>query len=102
MPDPLFVFSNHWWLYALFTVFVIAVPALDLGLFHRKAHVVGFREAAVWTAVWAAAALLFCVGLYFYTEWKFGAAAGSESAWSSSPATWWSGLSRSTTCSSSW
>ena len=78
MPGHLFLFSHHWWLYALVTVFVIALPALDLGLFHRKPHVVGFREAAAWTATWAAAALLFCVGLYFYTEWKFGAAAAKR------------------------
>src|SRR5262245_60533825 len=39
--------------------------ALDLGLFHRKAHVVRFREAAVWSAVWISLALLFSVFVYF-------------------------------------
>jgi tellurite resistance protein TerC len=33
--------------------------ALDLGVFHRKAHVVGFREALVWSSVWVGLALLF-------------------------------------------
>jgi tellurite resistance protein TerC len=38
--------------------------ALDLGVFHRKAHVVGFREALVWSLVWIGLALLFNLGLY--------------------------------------
>ena len=74
MTENLFSFADHWWFYA----FVVALPALDLGLFHRKGHVVGFREAA--------AALLFCYGLYFYTGWKFGAKPESELVWSFSPA----------------
>ena len=37
---------------------------LDLGVFHRKAHEVGVREAAIWSAVWVALALLFNVGVY--------------------------------------
>ena len=43
--------------------------ALDLGLFHRKAHVVGLTRRLVWAAL----ALLFCLGLYSYAVWKFGA-----------------------------
>jgi len=49
-----------------FTLFVLAMLALDLGVFHRKAHVVGVREALVWTAVWIALALLFNVGVYVW------------------------------------
>lgn len=42
-----------------FTMFVLALLALDLGVFHRKAHVVGTREALGWSIFWIALALLF-------------------------------------------
>ena len=35
------------WLWAGFTVFVVIMLLLDLGVFHRKAHAIGFREAAI-------------------------------------------------------
>jgi tellurite resistance protein TerC len=47
-------------------VFVLAMLALDLGVFHRKAHVVGLREAATWSAVWVGLALVFNAGLWLY------------------------------------
>ncbi len=49
-----------------FNVFVLIMLALDLGVFHRKAHEVGFREAAVWSGVWVGLALVFNVGVYFF------------------------------------
>jgi len=49
-----------------FTVFVLAMLALDLGVFHRKAHEVGVREGLVWTAIWVSLALLFNVAVYFW------------------------------------
>lgn len=52
------------WLWIGFNVFVLAMLALDLGVFHRKAHVVSFREASIWSAVWIALALLFNVGVW--------------------------------------
>lgn len=48
-----------------FNLFVLLMLALDLGVFHRKAHVVSIKEALVWTAVWIALALLFNLGIYF-------------------------------------
>lgn len=42
-----------------FTGLILALLAVDLGVFHRKAHEVGVREAAVWSAVWVALALAF-------------------------------------------
>jgi tellurite resistance protein TerC len=48
-----------------FTAFVLGVLALDLGVFHRKAHVVGAREAATWSVVWVTLAAIFGVGVYF-------------------------------------
>jgi tellurite resistance protein TerC len=54
-----------------FHVFVIAMLALDLGVFQRKAHAVGLREAAVWSAVWVALSLLFAVGIWqFWDYWR--------------------------------
>ena len=40
------------WLWTGFNLFVLAMLALDLGVFHRKAHVVSLRESIAWTAVW--------------------------------------------------
>ena len=78
MTEQLFPFADYWWFYAAFTGLVVTFLALDLGLFHRKPHVIGFREASAWTVVWATLALLFCFGLYKYATWKFGAAVGRE------------------------
>jgi tellurite resistance protein TerC len=50
---------------ALFTLFVLGLLALDLGVFHRRAHVVSIREAAIWSAFWIVLSLLFNAGLYF-------------------------------------
>jgi len=47
------------WLYGGFTAIVLLLLALDLGVFHRKAHVVSFREALVWSVVWVGLALAF-------------------------------------------
>jgi len=46
-------------LWTSFVVVVVSMLALDLGVFHRKAHVVSVREAAIWSAVWVAVSLLF-------------------------------------------
>jgi tellurite resistance protein TerC len=67
----LFPLSDYWWLYLLFTGFVLALLSLDLGVFHRKAHAVSIREATIWSVVWIALALLFNYGLYQYAHWKF-------------------------------
>ena len=78
MTGHLFPFLDYWWFYAAFTGLVVAFLVLDLGVFHQKAHAVGFREALAWTAVWAALALLFCLGLYKYAVWNFGATTGKQ------------------------
>ncbi len=46
-----------WWI--AFNAFVLVILALDLGVFHRKAHVVSLKEALGWSAVWIVMALLF-------------------------------------------
>ena len=66
----LFPFQDYWWFYAGFTLFVLAVLALDLGVFHKEAHEVGMREAAAWSVVWVALALAFNYLFYLYAAWK--------------------------------
>jgi tellurite resistance protein TerC len=61
-----------WWIG--FNVFVLAMLALDLGVFHRKAHEVRVREALTWTGVWVGLAMIFNLGLYL--GWWGGYAAG--------------------------
>ena len=52
------------WFWVGFNVFVLAMLAIDLGVFHRSAHVVSFREAGAWSAVWFALALVFNAGIW--------------------------------------
>ncbi len=52
------------WFWVGFIAFVLAMLAIDLGVFHREAHEVRPKEAAIWTAVWVALALAFATGLY--------------------------------------
>ncbi|MFT3783469.1 MAG: TerC family protein [Nibricoccus sp.] len=68
----LFPFGQYWWLYGVFLALVGGLLALDLGVFHRKAHDVSLKEAMVWSVVWIALALLFNWGLYHYSVWAFG------------------------------
>jgi tellurite resistance protein TerC len=51
------------WLWAGFTVFVLGVLALDLGVFNRKAHAIGTKEATAWSAVWVSLAAAFGAGI---------------------------------------
>src|SRR5512138_2024706 len=55
------------WHWAGFIVCILIFLALDLGVFHRRAHVVRFREALAWTGVWFVVAMLFALGLW---HWK--------------------------------
>lgn len=50
----------------LFNIFVVVMLALDLGVFHRRAHTVKFREALMWTGVWIILAGCFAVLMYFW------------------------------------
>jgi tellurite resistance protein TerC len=53
-------------LYGLFTLFILAMLAIDLGVFNRTAHVVSLREAVIWSIVWTVLALLFNAGVWWY------------------------------------
>ncbi|MFH1197929.1 MAG: TerC/Alx family metal homeostasis membrane protein [bacterium] len=67
----LFPFGEYWLFYVLFTVFVLLILSLDLGVFHRHAHEVKFKEALSWSVVWVALALVFNFLFYKYSYWQF-------------------------------
>ncbi len=67
----LFPFSEYWWFYLAFTGFVLVVLALDLGVFHKKAHEVSFKEASIWTGIWIGLAFVFNFLFYKYALWRF-------------------------------
>ncbi|MDC0714090.1 TerC family protein [Stigmatella sp. ncwal1] len=50
-----------------FNLFVIAMLAIDLGLFHRKDHAVTPKEAGLWTGVWITLSLMFCAGIWYFS-----------------------------------
>ena len=54
------------WFWGGFIAFVLTMLALDLGVFHRKAHAVRPREAGIWVTVWVSLALLFAGGLWYF------------------------------------
>ncbi len=54
-------------LWVAFAAIVLILLVLDLGVFHRKSHAVSTKEAAIWTVVWVALALLFNVAVL---NWK--------------------------------
>ncbi|WP_413295073.1 TerC family protein [Bdellovibrio sp. HCB185ZH] len=68
----LFPFADYWWFYLAFLGFVIGMLALDLGVFHKHSHTVGFKEATLWSVAWISLAMIFNGILYGYTLYKFG------------------------------
>ena len=56
------------WLWIGFNLFVLAMLALDLGVFHRKSHAVSGREALIWSIVWISLSLVFNAVIYFYWD----------------------------------
>ncbi len=67
----LFPIAEYWPFYVGFLVLVFVLLALDLGVFHRKAHAVSIREAAGWSVVWVTLALLFNLAFFAYMRWHF-------------------------------
>ena len=58
--------ATNIWFWVGFIAFVLAMLALDLGVFNRNPHVVRPKEAASWTAVWVSLALIFAAGLAYF------------------------------------
>jgi tellurite resistance protein TerC len=57
---------NQLWLWIGFNVLVLAMLAVDLGVFHRNAHEVKLKEAGLWSVVWISLALLFNLGVFHF------------------------------------
>lgn len=55
-------------LWGCFSVFVLGMLALDLGVFHRNSHEVKVKEALTWTAVWITLAMIFNIFVYYYFD----------------------------------
>ena len=53
-------------------LFIIVMLAMDLGVFHKKDHEIGIKEAATWTGIWVVMAMLFALILRFKAEWVHG------------------------------
>jgi tellurite resistance protein TerC len=58
--------TDNPWIWIGFNAFVLLMLALDLGVFHRKAHVVTFKESIAWTVAWVTLALIFNLGITHY------------------------------------
>lgn len=56
------------WLWVFFNLFVLGMLALDLGVFHRKAHTVSVKEASIWSVVWISLAMLFNLGIFLFWD----------------------------------
>jgi tellurite resistance protein TerC len=67
----LFPFADYWSLYVGFTGFVLLMLLLDLGVFHKKCHVVTIKESLIWSSIWISLALIFNAGLYYYALHNF-------------------------------
>src|ERR1051325_221305 len=57
--------SNNW-LWIGFSLFILTMLALDLGLFNRKAHTIRYREAWIWSGVWVTLAMCFAAIVFHY------------------------------------
>ena len=58
--------ATNIWFWIGFIAFVLTMLALDLGVFHRKAHEVKPREAGIWVTVWVTLSLLFAGGIWLF------------------------------------
>ena len=67
----LFPFAEYWGFYLGFITFVLILLLVDLGIFHREAHDVSFKESLTWSIIWISLALLFNFLFYKYALWKF-------------------------------
>jgi len=64
--------SGATWLWIGFSLFILIMLALDLGLFNRKAHTIRYREAWIWSGVWVTLAMLFASIVFHYQGSQLG------------------------------
>ena len=60
------IFSNKYVLWIGFNLLVLLMLAIDLGVFHRRDHVISIKEGLVWSVIWILVALIFNVFVYFW------------------------------------
>src|SRR6266705_827421 len=53
-----------------FCVFILVMLAIDLGVFNRRPHEISFKNAAVWSVIWIALALIFAALLFYPLGWE--------------------------------
>ncbi|MFB3892175.1 MAG: TerC family protein [Phycisphaerae bacterium] len=58
------------WMWIGFVLFILAMLAIDLGVFHRRAHAVSLKESLVWSSVWITMAMLFALFIFFLFEYR--------------------------------
>ena len=58
--------------FAVFMIFILAMLAMDLGLFHKKDHEIGIKEASLWTGIWVLLAMGMALLLRLHAEWVHG------------------------------
>jgi TerC family integral membrane protein len=68
------------WIWLAFILFVLAMLALDLGVFHRHAHTVSMKEALLWSLVWVLMGLSFTAVIYFGYEYHWMGMGGTVDA----------------------
>jgi len=67
--------ANSAWAWIGFCIFIVVMLAIDLGVFNRRPHEISYKDAAIWSAVWVALALIFAGLLFGPLGWElFGAA----------------------------
>jgi len=59
--------GGNTWLWLGFSLFILTMLSLDLGLFNRKAHTIKYREAWIWSGIWVTLAMLFA-GIVFHYQ----------------------------------
>ncbi len=59
---------NEYIFFGLFTVFIILILLVDLGVFSKENHIISFKEAAIWSVFWICLALGFWIFLDFYGD----------------------------------
>jgi tellurite resistance protein TerC len=59
-------FSGSTWLWLGFSLFILTMLSLDLGLFNRKAHVIKYKEAWIWSTAWVTLAMIFAALVFYY------------------------------------
>jgi len=59
--------TDSLWPWIAFNAFVLVMLALDLGVFHKKSHVVTLKESLAWTTVWLSLAMIFNAGIWHFS-----------------------------------